>query len=91
MKKLLIANYVTFIFLALITIAGSISTASNYRLYGATHTVTTIINGTEISTRTVSIYQEIFSVAVFVVLLVLTMANIVELREELRIGPSIAV
>lgn len=78
MKKLLVVNYIVLVFLLLIAMAGVVTTVSTYEKYGISYVVTTITNG-EMDTRTVTIYESVASVFVFVFLFCLLLYDVIQL------------
>ena len=74
-KKLLLINYVAFIFLLIFTGIGAVTVHSTFKKYGFTYNQTTIIED-DVDSREVSIFEGVFSTTIFLLLLILIGLNI---------------
>jgi len=79
MKKLLYVNYVCLTFLLIITLTGLQQTRSFYDKYGFSYTVTTIIDGEE-TTKTTTLYENLFASGFMLMLFLILMLDTMRLR-----------
>jgi len=80
MKKLLYLNYGLIAFLLLLAMIGLYQTVSTYRKYGESYTVTTTIDG-EQSSRTTTVWENLFSVFFFLVIVVVVLVDTTYIAE----------
>ena len=84
MRKLIISNYAVMGFLLLLIISGFVSMSLTYKKYGLTYTETITIDG-DVTTREVSLYNNLFATMLFVIIFAILFTNSVELK---RMEPS---